>query len=470
MAHGCTKTAHAGQSKKVTKVFTSFKESVKKEGVNPLEPGDTRLVGRQFDWDGRRWYIESYAIMDGSGAVGFYAFDTRRWTSATLLLDERCQRFDGAALLDLEIQLGTQQAKTNAARAEAFMLQLSMPAATERPERRRIRGRVAVGKVGGGGSEGDEVEARRKGWLPVYVGRNTQRLLDFAGGEGLGCPGRINAKDNAAREATCQLCAQREREPLTFAWTEAEGVERLDHMLTRTARRNRDKALDRCAEKMAEGCNLLILCHCRWWREESGPGRRCHGDGIARELERRANAIIGAQPDEPAGFAFRLSGPRDGTAQPLGPGPPQKSPTPPPPPQPTTTHQPPPARPTRPQMGAGEAALGQDARTAARRMADTTEALAAASTTTETQPTPSLENSMTRDLEGRSRAAADTGGDDGRPVAEAATACSPGGGGDGAAAAAAGRKGGGSTSIEAATAGETDDRWGQPRRRRRTNQ
>ena len=275
------------------------------------------------------------------------------------------------------------------------------------------------------------MEARRKGWLPVYVGRNTQRLLDFAGGEGLGCPGRINAKDNAAREATCQLCAQLEREPLTFAWTEAEGVEILDHMLTRTARRNRDKALDRCAEKMAEGCNLLILCHCRWWREESGPGRRCHGDGIARELERRANAIIGAQPDEPAGFAFRLSDPRDGTAQPLGPGPPQKSPTPPPPPQPTTTHQPPPARPTRPQMGAGEAALGQDARTAARRMADTTEALAAASTTTETQPTPSLENNMTRDLEGRSRAAANTGGDDGRPVAEAATACSSGGGGDG---------------------------------------
>ena len=38
---------------------------------------------------------------------------------------------------------------------------------------------------------------------------------------------------------------------------------------------------------------------------------------------------------------------------------------------------------------------------------------------------------MTRDLEGRSRAAADTGGDDGRPVAEAATACSPDGGGDG---------------------------------------
>ena len=104
---------------------------------------------------------------------------------------------------------------------------------------------------------------------------------------------------------------------------------------------------------------------------------------------------------------------------------------PPPPPQPTTTHQPPPARPTRPQMGAGEAALGQDARTAARRMADTTEALAAASTTTETQPTPSLENNMTRDLEGRSRAAANTGGDDGRPVAEAATACSSGGGGDG---------------------------------------
>jgi len=82
-------------------------------------------------------------------------------------------------------------------------------------------------------------------------------------------------------------------------------------------------------------------------------------------------------------------------------------------------------------MGAGEAALGQDARTAARPMADTAEALAAASATTETQPTPSLENSMTRDLEGRSRAAADTGGDDGRPVAEAATACSSGGGGDG---------------------------------------
>ena len=227
--------------------------TAEKERVNPLEPGDTRLVGRQFDWDGRRWYIESYAIMDGSGAVGFYAFDTRRWTSATLLLGERCQRFDGAALLDLEIQLGTQQAKTNAARAEAFMLQLSMPAATERPERRRIRGRVSVGKVGGGGSEGDEVEARRKGWLPVYVGRNTQRLLDFAGGEGLGCPGRINAKDNAAREATCQLCAQLEREPLTFAWTEAEGVERLDHMLTRIARRNRDKALDRCAEEDGGG-------------------------------------------------------------------------------------------------------------------------------------------------------------------------------------------------------------------------
>ena len=41
-------------------------------------------------------------MADKDDSVGFYAYNTKRWASATLRLDERCRFFDEAMLRAVE--------------------------------------------------------------------------------------------------------------------------------------------------------------------------------------------------------------------------------------------------------------------------------------------------------------------------------------------------------------------------------
>ena len=61
----------------------------------PLRPGTGGdVLGCVFEHDGQHWCIEELGLADKDDSVGFYAYDTKRWASATLKLDERCRFFD----------------------------------------------------------------------------------------------------------------------------------------------------------------------------------------------------------------------------------------------------------------------------------------------------------------------------------------------------------------------------------------
>ena len=57
-----------------------------------------RVVGRVFEADGVVWRAEEVVIVDEEGALGLYAYDTAKHTSATTLLSERCRLFSADVL------------------------------------------------------------------------------------------------------------------------------------------------------------------------------------------------------------------------------------------------------------------------------------------------------------------------------------------------------------------------------------
>ena len=73
---------------------------------HPLRKGaNDGLLGSVFaDNSGKTWCVEELAT-DGAGCqVGIYAYDTARWASAALRLDERCTFFGREVLEEVERQ------------------------------------------------------------------------------------------------------------------------------------------------------------------------------------------------------------------------------------------------------------------------------------------------------------------------------------------------------------------------------
>ena len=69
----------------------------------PLRPGTGGdVLNCVFEHDGQHWCIEELGLADKDDSVGFYAYNTKRWASATLRLDERCRFFDEAMLRAVE--------------------------------------------------------------------------------------------------------------------------------------------------------------------------------------------------------------------------------------------------------------------------------------------------------------------------------------------------------------------------------
>ena len=58
------------------------------------------------------------------------------------------------------------------------------------------------------------------------------------------------------------------------------------------ARRQREITLQQLTDRVAVGESLLLLCHCRGRGKSVYASNRCHGDGIAAELLRRAATQI----------------------------------------------------------------------------------------------------------------------------------------------------------------------------------
>ena len=78
----------------------------------PLRPGTGGdVLGCVFEHDGKHWCIEELGLADEDDSVGFYAYDTKRWASATLKLDERCKFFGEAMLRMVEQALAERQAQ-----------------------------------------------------------------------------------------------------------------------------------------------------------------------------------------------------------------------------------------------------------------------------------------------------------------------------------------------------------------------
>ena len=63
---------------------------------------DTLAAGAIFTHEGRCWCVEEVVVAGAAGERGLYAYDTERWASATLRLDERCAFFGEAVLERLE--------------------------------------------------------------------------------------------------------------------------------------------------------------------------------------------------------------------------------------------------------------------------------------------------------------------------------------------------------------------------------
>ena len=71
------------------------------------------LLGSVFEDDsGKRWCVEELATDEAGCQVGIYAYDTARWASAALRLDERCTFF-GQDVLEERLS-GKQEATTRA--------------------------------------------------------------------------------------------------------------------------------------------------------------------------------------------------------------------------------------------------------------------------------------------------------------------------------------------------------------------
>ena len=153
-----------------------------KERRHPLRP-DTggSLVGKIFEQDDRRWCVEELVALDDTGGVGLYAYETARYASATLRLEERCKLFGEEVLQALE--RGWHEQERARRQAEAFLgpspaewaaavgdEEMESDTVTGRPTaatkpRHSVAdvGRVDVGHVG--------VDEETPGWVPVYVGR-----------------------------------------------------------------------------------------------------------------------------------------------------------------------------------------------------------------------------------------------------------------------------------------------------------
>ena len=184
---------------------------------HPLRKGaNGGLLGSVFaDNSGKTWCVEELAT-DGAGCqVGIYAYDTARWASAALRLDERCTFFGQEVLEEVERQ---QEATARAVAdfwggcglAEGSLDERlrwqgggSRPAHEVTPQ----LGSIEVGKTGP-----DEVRA---GWKMVYVGGNAAARQRMPEGEALRNPWRlVNSRDGPARSAMCAMCDELTRDPI----------------------------------------------------------------------------------------------------------------------------------------------------------------------------------------------------------------------------------------------------------------
>ena len=49
-------------------------------------------------------------------------------------------------------------------------------------------------------------------------------------------------------------------------------------------REQRAASIDRLVERVIDGDNVMLLCHCRRWGTRPCASNRCHGDGIVRTV------------------------------------------------------------------------------------------------------------------------------------------------------------------------------------------
>ena len=194
-------------------------------------------------------------------------------------LNERCEFFGEETLKQLESQCAKQEAQK---RLE-----------DRRQQHIRKRARDLLGKMAPRASQhdgGGESEARRApgcievgavgqdvpGWCEVYIGR-TPHWRDLYGteGKGTGNPWHIsfNASE-AARKEACANCDALTEDPLGAELPEPE--ERGVWLVAAEAtREQRAASIDRLVERVIDGDNVMLLCHCRRWGMRPCASNRC---------------------------------------------------------------------------------------------------------------------------------------------------------------------------------------------------
>ena len=280
---------------------------VRKGRRHPLRPGvGGQLLGCVFEHDGATWCVEELAAGGaGEGAAGLYAYDTARWASAALRLDERCKLFGRDVLEQLErVHVANERATADFLGGlhlgEGSLDELlrsegggSRPADALAP----VLGRITVGRVG------DEQRATSQGWRPVYIGRNADIRKRLPDGEGMGNPWvMLDDNDDDARAECCQLCAVVTRDPMHGNAPRGSARLRLTAgLVDERARRQRETTMEGLVRRVAAGENLALLCHCRGLGAATTARTMCHGDAIADELRRRAEALLGGGAGEEGG-------------------------------------------------------------------------------------------------------------------------------------------------------------------------
>ena len=157
------------------------------------------------------------------------------------------------------------------------------PTAVAEPPRTRL-GHVEVGRV-------DQARRHAPGWVQIYVGRS-ERWRDLYGEEGryVDNPWRLGSNTSVeARQEVCDLCDDLTEDPEGARTPEPRqpGV-RLAR--DRVERQRRADCIQGLVDRVAQGEDLLLLCHCRPFGAAREPQNRCHGDGIARTVRLRARA------------------------------------------------------------------------------------------------------------------------------------------------------------------------------------
>jgi len=147
-------------------------KDVRRQRHHPLRGAgaDDGLLGMIFETsDGREWCVEEFATDAPGGRAGVYAYDTRKWASASLKLSDRCRYFSPAVWSGIQTERAARKAEAddflarNGANMTGLDAVLRRPDSEERPaDRRQPLGKITVGHAVHDGEGTD--------WVKVYVG------------------------------------------------------------------------------------------------------------------------------------------------------------------------------------------------------------------------------------------------------------------------------------------------------------